>query len=188
MELRAYYPMKPFRVSQAWGIYNPAYLQFGYSKHNGVDLMIGTDNKLWWPVQNCTVYDTDFGQYTGWRIKANTNDYYTFPDGKYCRVNIIMMHLDHKSPLQVGQVVQVGDFAGVPDNTGFSTGPHTHFMFRRIDSQGNLIDTNEADNSIDPQLYWTGYYAQDYNTLVQKTKELVEKLSLQLSALIQGRK
>lgn len=61
-------------------------------------------------------------------------------------------------------------------------------MFRRIDSQGNLIDTNEADNSIDPQLYWTGYYAQDYNTLVQKTKELVEKLSLQLSALIQGRK
>lgn len=173
MKLEAYYIMKPHIVTQAWGIFNPAYEQFGYSKHNGEDNAIGSDKKLWWPVHNCTVYYSDYGEYTGWCIKANTNDFFDFEDGKKARVNIIMMHLDHQSPLKVGQVVDVGDFAGVPDNTGFSTGPHTHLMFRRIDKDGNLIDKNDADNSIDPKLYHTGYYAQDYDTLLEKFQSLI---------------
>lgn len=172
MQLQIYYIMKPHVVTQAWGIYNPAYLQFGYSKHNGEDNAIGTDNKLWWPIHNCTVYFNDFGQYTGNCIKANTNDFYDFPDGKY-RVNVIMMHLAEKSPFKIGQVVDVGDFAGIPDNTGFSTGPHTHFMLRRIDAQGNLVDKNDADNSIDPKPYYTGYYSQDYDTLLEKVQTLI---------------
>lgn len=183
MKLSSYYIMKPHVVTQAWGIKNPAYLQFGYSKHNGEDNAIGTDNKLWWMVQNCTVYDTDFGRYTGWRIKANTNDFYDFPDGVSARVNIILMHLAEKSRLQVGQVVNVGDFAGIPDNTGFSTGPHTHFMMRRIDKDGNLIDKNEADNSINPALYYTGYYAQDYQTPLHYLQSLILILQRMVGSL-----
>lgn len=182
-KLAFYYAMKPMMISQAWGIYNPAYQQFGYSKHNGTDFKIGTDNKLWWPVKNCTVYYNDFGQYTGNCIKANTNDKYLFSDGVVCRVNLILMHLAEKSPFTVGQVVSVGDYAGIPDNTGFSTGPHTHIMGRRIDDQGNLIDKNYADNSFDLMLYATGFYAQDYNLLISYYRTLVGVLTALLASL-----
>jgi len=165
--------MKPHLVTQAWGIYNPAYQQFGYSKHNGEDNAIGTDKKLWWPIHNCTIYDTAFSEATGWRIKATTNDKYLFPDGVECRVDIIMMHLKEQSPLKPGQVVDVGTCAGIPDNTGFSTGPHTHFMLRRISDNGALLDKNDADNSFDPVPYYTHYYAQDYDTLIEKFQSLI---------------
>lgn len=172
--------MKPYKTTQAWGIKNPAYEQFGYSRHNGEDLAIGTDTKLWWPVEDFTIYDTAFGNATGWRIKANSNQFYDFPDGKNARVNLILMHLDNQSPLKPGTVPKVGDFSGVPDNTGFSTGPHTHFMLRRIDKDDNLIDKNDADNSIDPALFWTHYYAQDYNT----TLALLQRLILILQGVV----
>lgn len=175
--------MKPHAVSQAWGIYNPAYLQFGYSKHNGEDNEIGTDKKLWWPIDNCTVYYSDFGQFTGWCIKANTNDFYDFPDGVNARVNIILMHLEEKSPLNVGDVVNVGTYSGIPDNTGFSTGPHTHYMLRRIDKDGNLIDKNDADNSIDPKLFYTGIYAQDVPDMISKLEAEVVALQVELATL-----
>jgi hypothetical protein len=181
--LAFYYAMKPMMVSQSWGIYNPAYQQFGYSKHNGTDFKIGTDKKLWWPVKNCTVYYSDFGKYTGWCIKANTNDKYLFPDGKICRVNLILMHLEEKSPLTVGQIVDVGTYSGIPDNTGFSTGPHTHIMGRRIDDEGNLIDNNDADNSFDLMEYATGYYAQDYGVLISYYTTLVGVLQKIISQL-----
>ena len=48
---------------------------------------------------------------------------------------------------------------GVVDNTGFSTGPHTHVMARRMDLNGNLIDENDADNSFALMPYWDGFFA-----------------------------
>lgn len=166
-------PVKPLQISQAWGIYNPAYLQFGYSRHNGLDFLQGKDHKLWWPVEDFTVYDVAYGDATGWRIKANSNKTYLFPDGKTTRVNMIMMHLESMSPLKVGDIPKVGQFSGIPDSTGFSTATHIHLMFRRIDLKGNLVDKNDADNSIDPSLYYTGYYAEDYDSLLEKFQTLI---------------
>lgn len=165
--------MKPHVVTQAWGIKNDSYLQFGYSRHNGEDNAIGTDNKLWWPIHDCMVYYSDFGQYTGWCVKADSNDFYDFPDGRKARVNVILMHLAEQPAVKVGQMIDVGTYVGIPDNTGFSTGPHTHFMLRRIDLDGALIDKNDADNSIDPKLFYTGYYSQDYNTLLHYFQSLI---------------
>lgn len=177
MQLRIYYPAKPYSVTQAWGIKNPSYEQFGFSRHNGEDLRIGTDKKLYWPLQNCKVYDTSFGDATGWRIKANSVDEYEFTDGKKAFINVIMMHMESQSTIKLGTVLNVGDYCGIPDNTGFSTGPHTHIMLRRIDGSGKLIDTNDADNSIDPHLYWTGIHAVDYSSLLSlynRIKILIE--------------
>lgn len=146
-------------------------------------MAVGADNKLYWPVDNCVVYDTDYGDGTGWRIKANTIDLYDFPDGVRARVNIIMMHMDHKSPVPVGTVLKVGDYVGVPDNTGFSTGPHTHVMGRRINETGNFVDINDADNSFDLMAYWNGFYAVDRNVVIGSMKALVAVLSQFLAAL-----
>lgn len=173
---RLYYHATPYVVTQAWGIKNPSYEQFGYSRHNGEDCRIGDDNKLWWPLELCEVYDTSYGQYTGWRIKANSTKEYLFPDGKRAYINVIMMHMDSQSPLKVGQIVDVGDYVGVPDNTGFSTGPHTHVMFRRVDKYGNLMDKNDADNSFDPHPFWTGFNARDAKSLVAKLTSLISIL------------
>lgn len=180
---RWYCPVKPLRVSQAWGIYNPAYLQFGYSRHNGLDFLEGNDHKLWWPVEDFTVYDVAWGDATGWRIKANSNSFYLFSDGKRARINLIIMHLEAMSPLKAGDVPKIGDFSGIPDSTGFSTATHIHFMLRRIDKDGNLIDKNDADNSIDPALYYTHYYAQDYDTLLQKFQSLILILQAMVGSL-----
>ena len=177
-------PAKPLRINQSWGIFNPAYQQFGFSRHNGTDIAVGDDKKLYWPIDNCVVYDTEFGEATGWRIKANSKDFYEFPDGKHAYVNVIMMHMDHKSPVPVGTVLNVGDDVGVPDNTGFSTGPHTHVMGRRVDANGVLMDTNDADNSFDLMPYWNGYYAIDKTVLVGTMKALVGVLQQMVAALM----
>lgn len=176
-------PAKPLFITQAWGIKNPSYNQFGFSRHNGTDIAVGSDKKLYWPVENCQVYDTAWGDATGWRIKANTLDTYEFPDGKHGRINIILMHLDHKSPVAEGTVINVGDFCGVPDNTGFSTGPHTHVMGRRIDSTGALLDANDADNSFDLMEYWNGFYAVDKNVVIGTLSALVALYQQLLDAL-----
>lgn len=183
MKLAFWAPAKPLRINQAWGIFNPAYQQFGFSRHNGTDLAVGADEKLYWPVENCKVYDTEWGDATGWRIKANTLDPYEFPDGRTAYVNIIMMHMDHKSPVPVGTILNVGDFCGVPDNTGFSTGPHTHVMGRRIDKNGLLLDANDADNSFDLMPYWNGFYAVDKNVVVGTLSALLTACQQLFAAL-----
>jgi murein DD-endopeptidase MepM/ murein hydrolase activator NlpD len=181
MRLEFWCPAKPLNITQAWGIYNPAYLQFGFSRHNGTDIKVGSDKKLYWPVKNCRVYDTEWGDATGWRIKANSLDLYDFPDGKRAYVNIIMMHMDHKSPVPIGTILAVGDYVGVPDNTGFSTGPHTHVMGRRVDANGNLIDKNDADNSFDLFEYWNKFYAVDSKTVIGLLQQVIAVLKAYLS-------
>ena len=176
-------PAWPLRINQAWGIYNPAYLQFGFSRHNGTDIALGADKKLYWPIDNCRVYDTEFGEATGWRIKANSLDEYTFDDGVKAYVNVIMMHMDSKSPVPVGTVLGVGDFCGIPDNTGFSTGAHTHVMGRREDSALNLIDKNDADNSFDLMAYYTGISAVDAKNKMSALLKTIEWLKAQLDKL-----
>lgn len=183
MKLAFWAPLKLLRITQGWGIKNPSYEQFGFSRHNGTDMAPGQDNKIYWPVTNCRVYDTDWGDATGWRIKANTLDAYEFPDGKTAHVNLIMMHMAAKSPIPVGTIVNVGDFVGFTGSTGFSTGPHTHVMGRRITAAGILIDENDADNSFDLMTYWNGFYAVDGNIVIGTMKALVGVLQQMVAAL-----
>lgn len=174
---RLYYPVKPWNVTQAWGIYNPAYLQFGFSKHNGIDVQQGTDRIVYCPIKNLDVYDTQYGDATGWRVKGNTRDVYDFPDGIRAKLNIIVMH-GEKILCKTGDTLQVGDQMMISDNTGFSTGPHVHFMVRRVHPVTlELLDKNDADNSIDPAPYFTSLSAKDYGILEILKLQLLQALS-----------
>ena len=54
----------------------------------------------------------------------------------------------------------------IADNTGFSTGIHTHMGLYRVDlnpTTGGIIklDTNSAEGSFDPSLFFANEYAVD---------------------------
>lgn len=92
------------------------------------------------------------------------------------------MHMSAKSAIPVGTIVKVGDFVGFTGNTGFSTGPHTHVMGRRIDKAGNLIDKNDADNSFDLMPRWNKFYAVDGNVVIGTLKALAGVLQQMVTA------
>lgn len=187
MKPRFYRECKPFVITQAWGIKNPAYEQFGYSKHNGTDFKRYYDQResefsLYWGLDNCEVYFSGFETNTGFCVKANSLDFYDFPDGKRARINLILMHMKEQPKVVTGQILKVGTPVGLADNTGFSTGLHTHRNGRRVDKDLNLIDVNEASNSFDTMLFDTGLYAQDYQTLVGLYQQLLLILQKQVEA------
>jgi murein DD-endopeptidase MepM/ murein hydrolase activator NlpD len=53
----------------------------------------------------------------------------------------------------------------IADNTGFSTGPHTHMGLYRLNDAYMKVDTNEATGSIDPPLFFANKFAIDQATL-----------------------
>lgn len=81
-----------------------------------------------------------------------------------------------------GQVLKVGTYVGQADNTGFSTGTHTHRNGRRVDKDLNFVDTNDASNSFDTMQFDTGLAAQDYQTLIGYYQQLLLILQKQVEA------
>ena len=73
-----------------------------------------------------------------------------------------------------GDKPALGQLLMIADNTGFSTGIHTHMGLYRVDlnpTTGGIIklDTNAAEGSYDPSLFFTDQYAVDvasYATLL----------------------
>lgn len=180
MKPELFYPAKPYIVTQPWGVYRPEiYSQFGFTMHNGVDIRIGSDNTLRAEFPCETIN-------TGWQpsgaglyMTVLSNDEYDFDDGVRCRVMVDYMHLkeikkypgrDYRSG--------VGDILAIPNNTGFSTGPHTHAQYRRVHKtpQGIVnVDTNDANNSFDPEPFRDGQYAVDYrNTQIANLQKSLE--------------
>jgi hypothetical protein len=181
-----YRECKPFSITQSWGIYNPAYLQFGYSKHNGTDYNRGkyeSEYPLHWGLDNCEVYFSGYEENTGWCVKANSLDLYDFDDGKQAKINLILMHMKEQPMVKVGQILHVGDYVGLADNSGFSTGTHTHRNGRRVDTNFNKIDKNDASDSFDTMVYDSGYHAQDYGVIVLTLQTLLSTLQALVGAL-----
>jgi murein DD-endopeptidase MepM/ murein hydrolase activator NlpD len=54
---------------------------------------------------------------------------------------------------KLGEVIMIGN------NTGFSTGPHTHMGLYRIGGSGDKLDSNDATGSINPSLFFAEEYA-----------------------------
>lgn len=184
--LSLWYPAKPFIVRQGWGIYNPAYLRFKFSKHNGVDFLPGEDNVLRAAVAGKVIRVDNFPTGGGIFVSTITDLEYDEWDAPLSqtksRVILDYLHCE-KILVQEGQHVNVGDIIAIPDNTGFSTGPHTHMQGRRaIGWNGQVgnnlfwenVDKNEANNSFDPTPYWNGYYAKDVKKIVGIWAQLIE--------------
>lgn len=178
-----YYVAYPYKVNQAWGIYNPVYERFGFTRHNGTDIALGTDKVLYAPF-DYTVVRTGNQPEGGGIFLGIMSEEFDFLDGKY-RVLLDLLHCE-KLLAAEGRVGKTGDVLAIADNTGFSTGPHTHLQARRVKnwnySVGNAaswkyVDKNEANGSFDMEPYWNGKYAKEVNLVRQVTiLQMVQKL------------
>lgn len=165
------YPIevRPWRLNQPWGVHRPdIYKQFGFEDHNGIDVPIGRDKTVRAEI-DCTYYKQGW-QPTGGGLYLSvlSTEELLFPDGKICYVLIDYLHLEAISALP-GKTYTPGDALATQDNTGFSTGPHTHIQYRRVTKvPGGLVDVdkNLANNSFDPEPYRNKYYAKDTRSII----------------------
>lgn len=181
MPLKLNLPFKHFFVTQKWGVPNPAYEQFGFKNHNGVDCSSTYNDAttsynpktwpVWCPTEGFTVHTVRYMPNGGgnelWMI---SNQKVQMGD-KLCHAYMVMAHAE-KIFVKPGDKPLIGQLLMIADNTGFSTGPHTHWGLYRVDWDGakvTFLDTNDAANTHDPALYFTKLYAVDlasYSTLV----------------------
>ena len=188
--LRLYYPAKPYIVTQGWGVFNPFYKTFGWSRHNGEDAKLGADKFIYAPIDGVIArignQPTGGGIFIGLMTEPQV-----FADGEY---RILLDFLHCKELLKVeGDMVKIGDKIAIGDNTGAATtGSHTHLQCRRVaywnkqtgvDLVWNELDKNDANNSFDPSPYWTGIYAVDYEKWLGLHRALISTLSALVAAL-----
>jgi len=177
-KLTLWYPAKPFHVTQGWGISNPSYNQFGFSKHNGVDFKIGDDKLLRSPT-NLVVAEVGFNESAGNFVRLFSPEKLEIGDQE-CYLGAMFMHLE-RAMCAKGQLLETGEVFAVPDNTGFSTGPHTHMTLRRYSKQvwnkKYQLDLDPAsDFTFDPAPYWTGFYAKDKDTVINLLQQVLKLL------------
>lgn len=188
-KFRLYYTAKPYVLNQGWGIRNPVYDQFGFTRHNGIDIALGRDKSLYAPF-NGTIVRLGFQPNGGGNFFGLMSDtVYSFPDGEF-RVLMDFLHCESIA-VKEGDKMKTGDFMAIADNTGLTTGPHTHLQPRRVKywnglSGDNLAwtpeDVNDANGSFNPVPYFTGVYAVDYNTLVGYYQQLLFILQRQVES------
>lgn len=124
-----------FRVTSPYGNRT---LNGSTTTHNGIDLVALEDTAVYAPCDGVIGAST---------IITNKSDR-TWEWGNFVRLDtsdgysIYMCHMASRA-VSVGQRVKKGDKLGVMGNTGYSTGPHTHFEVRKY-------GTNTA---IDPSVY-----------------------------------
>lgn len=165
--LSLYYECQPFKINQKWGIKDLLYEQFGFSRHNGLDIAHGYNSRLRAPFP-FQVYRTLWQPNGGGKVLSIVSlEKYDFPDGKKYHVLMDYMHLDKYVKTQ-GQGM-TGDLIAIAGNTGLSTGPHTHIQARRVKKSGSSwvdLDKNDANGSFDQLPYYNGLYAVNYKAPV----------------------
>ena len=172
-KLKLDYPTFPFFITQAWGISNPSYLQFGFSKHNGVDFLLGTD-KIAKAMCAGVVIETGFNTGAGNFVKYRTG--LVEAEGTECLVEFYYMHAE-KVLVQAGQIVSAGTPLIIQDNTGFSTGPHTHISAYRL----NPTDWTRLDSALDTNrtFDWLKYTQYKFTRDMVKGENSTEVYQLQ---------
>lgn len=171
-----YWPFKPFTITQAWGNPTDAYsVQFkdpSFKRHNGIDAkphLEDTSYPVYCPVEGFRVSQVAyFPNGGGNQIGLVSKEKYQVFD-QLCYVSILLCHAE-KILVKEGYEPALGELLMVADNTGFSTGPHTHMGMYRLDDNLNKIDINEATGSFDPSLFFIGDFAADNASLATLIK------------------
>lgn len=180
--LKIHKPFKWWYVTQKWGVRNTAYDQFGFKLHNGLDVISGYNdantayNPKKWPVYN------GLEGFTVHQVRLNPNgggnDIWFISDEllqigeRVCHAYFGFAHADTIFA-KAGDKLEIGDMFMIADNTGFSTGPHVHISFYRVDWDGKImtfLDKNDAHNSFDPEPFLTSEYAVDKASLATLIK------------------
>lgn len=183
MKPEIYYPQDTWNITQEWGVSRPEiYSRFGFTQHNGIDVQLAP-NKLVRAPFPCEVikigYQPNGG---GIYISCISNEAYEFPDGKKAWILVDALHLKETRAI-VGNKYDTGYVLAVGNNTGFSTGAHTHYQWRRVLKTPNgfeEVDTNKANNSFDPTPYFVGY---SYENLEKKLSTAYTQLGALLKQL-----
>ena len=146
MKPEFYIPVKPWRLNQLWGRFDPkTYAQFGFSRHNGIDVALAPDKRILAPFDGIIIRSDNQPNGGGIFIGLLSKNFYDFPNfvcktpegnkvnfpDMRCQVLFDFLHLE-KPMVKLGQEVKAGDLVAIADNTGFSTGPHTHIQPRRV--------------------------------------------------------
>lgn len=196
MKVEFNWPIKPHALNQGWGAHRPdVYGQFGFTDHNGLDHAFFDSKNIYAPCDG--LLDWMDNQPNGGGIYvslvSDPMDFPAFscvtPDGRTVafksgtyRTRIDFLHLE-KPLVKVGQRVKAGDLIAIGDNTGFSTGPHCHTQWRRVEGPNNAhVDTNDANNSFDPTQFFTGVYAKDLQTWFALAGKLIAAMQTFLKA------
>ena len=171
--MRLHRPFRPWYVTQKWGIKNPAYEQFGFSRHNGIDvaaIYVGNPPKqlqtwpIYCPADGFRVYGVyDIPRGAGREIALISKTELDLPTGRG-HLYLSFMH-NAKVLVPAGYEPAIGELIAVGDNTGFSTGPHSHIGGYRVDAKGRDLDKNDASNSFDIEPLFLSSYAADQASL-----------------------
>ena len=166
------YPAKPYKIRQGFGIFNPAYEQFGFNRHNGIDFAVDSDGIV---VAMCkgvvreTGYNAGAGNYVRYRTKEMVR-----AEGYVGYVEFMVMHA--KTILvKAGDEVMCGTPLIVADNTGFSTGPHTHISAYFLDLKAGLkmeIGSKDSDWCFDFSKYYNDKFADDVKYWVEQISRI----------------
>lgn len=193
MKLKLDYEIKPYVVSQPWGNVpidpktgKSVYAPFGFTQHNGVDVLPGIDKEVRAPFDYEVLW-------TEWQPNGGGNvlgvisqQEYDGPDGKpaYCLIDYLHLESFVKKPGGIGYKGKAGDLLAYTDNTGFSTGPHTHMQYRwehkdpKATNGLRDVEVNKAHNSFNPEPFRTGDYARDKFFLTQQVSLYTQLLAL----------
>lgn len=166
MKLELFFPAKPYVVTQAFGILNSSYKDNGMSfiKHNGIDFRIDTDGIVL-SMCDLEVYEVGENDKAGKYVRLKTLKPVE-AEGKVGVVAFMYMHAA-KHLCKTGTILKAGDPVIVADNTGFSTGPHTHISAYFINEANiKLPGDPEVDHCFDFSKYYNGYYADDAQTVI----------------------
>ena len=175
MKLELFYPAKPYEVTQAFGISNPSYNQFGFSRHNGVDFRVDAD-KIVRAMCDGEVYDVGFNSGAGNYVRYKTLTPVE-AEGKVQHVAFMYMHAE-KYLVSKGQKVKAGDPIIVADNTGFSTGPHTHISAYFVDNNNIKLKNGDptVDHCFDFTAYYNGFFADDAQKVLGIFQQIIALL------------
>lgn len=167
MNLTIYYPFRPFIITQHWGNPNPLYEKLGFSRHNGVDAFTGRTDWQGKVVSEYPVYCPVEGfvvESVTWEPKGGGNQISLISKnklsigGKECYARLFLCHAK-QILVKPGYEPALGELIMIADNTGLSTGIHTHMGLYRLNSKKEKIDVNDATGSYNPEPFFTTVYA-----------------------------
>ena len=178
MKLDLFYPAKPYVITQAFGITNPSYNQFGFSKHNGTDFAVDTD-KIVRAMCDGEVYEVGFNKGAGNFVRYKTGR--VEAEGRTGIVGFMYMHAE-KCLVTKGQKIKAGDPLIIAGNTGFSTGPHTHISAYFINELDERIPVGnpETDYCIDFSKYYNGYFSDEATKVINILSTIINLLRKKL--------
>lgn len=156
-KLELYYETQPWKVTQPWGIHDPAtYSRFGFSEHNGIDIAHGYNSRIRAPFEYHvigTMWQPNGG---GMVLSIRSKNEY---EGKGF-VRLDYLHL--AKYIKTSGDGNTGDLLCIAGNTGYSTGPHTHIKATWVNEALQELDKNNADNTFNQLPYYNGKYAVDF--------------------------